>query len=322
MKVRQIHITRFIKAGLLIVTIAFTAFSVNEIHLFQGASDKVFELKSGEISMKVSSDGGRIISFTLGNHEILTQEKEHENFGSTLWIAPQSDWGWPPYKVLDNERYDVEEDGDELKMKSKEDEESGLQIEKTWEIVNGNTVQITYQIKNISDFPKYVGAWEVTRVPCGGVVFFAQGDTTKLPPSKLEIDLKENGINWLSIDKIPKQENQKLFSSASGGWLSYARNDVLFIKQFPDIEISKYSPQQGEVEIYVNKDKSYIELENQGEYTLLQADQSLSYRVKWSLVKLPEYIRVSLGEEELTNYVRQIVSTPKSKERKKSSYEN
>lgn len=48
-------------------------------------SGKIYELKAGKTNMKISAKGGRIISYTYDNEEILTQSSEHENFGSTLW---------------------------------------------------------------------------------------------------------------------------------------------------------------------------------------------------------------------------------------------
>lgn len=131
-------------------------------------SDKTtpeFEVLSGDIVMKISASGGRIISFKYGETEILTQSSEHENFGSTLWTAPQSDWGWPPFAVLDSMEYLVEQKGTVLKMISEPDPKSGFQFEKTFTIASENTIQIEYLIRNISETSKSVGAWEVTRVP-------------------------------------------------------------------------------------------------------------------------------------------------------------
>jgi len=99
-------------------------------------------------------------------------------------------------------------------------------------------------------------------------------------------------------------EHQKLFSTASEGWLAYTFNGLLYIKQFPDTKPENYAPKQGEVEIYVNKEKSYAELENHGEYQFLQPGESLSYKEIWMLIPVPEAIKTEAGSQELCNLVR------------------
>lgn len=270
----------------------------------QKDSKKVFELKAGKTIMRISVNGGRIISYKLGEKEILTQAAEHENFGSTLWTSPQSDWGWPPYDVLDNQEYEVEHKDGLLKMTSKPDYKSGFQMIKIWKVLDKQKIQIDYQIKNISGNPKSIAAWDVSRVPCGGLAFFPDGEMGNVPESKLKVSLKQSGINWISIDKKPKDEHQKLFSTAKEGWLAYALNGLLLVKQFPDTKPENYSPHQGEVEIYVNKEKLYLELENHGSYQLLQPGESLNYKQIWFLIPIPETLKIQAGNQELYGLVR------------------
>jgi len=260
-----------------------------------------FELKAGKTVMKISAAGGRIISYKYDEKEILTQVLEHENYGSTLWTAPQSDWGWPPFAVLDEQEYQVEENNGSLKMTSMPDPKSGFQMMKTWKVTDRQSIEIEYRIKNISEKAKSVGAWIVTRVPCGGMAYFPDGGAGKVPESKLKASLKQDGINWISIDKKPATEHQKLFSTAKEGWLAYILDGILFIKQFPDTKPENYAPKQGEVEIYVNKEKIYTELENHGEYRLLQPGELLVYIENWILMPLPENVSVHPGNQELIN---------------------
>ena len=287
--------------GLLFLLVDFASAKTN---FGDGTTEKIFELKTGNSIMKISANGGRIISYKYGGMEILTQASEHENYGSTLWTAPQSDWGWPPFDVLDNQEYQVEQKSDLLKMTSKPDSKSGFQMIKTWKAIGKQSIQIEYQIKNISGKPKSVGAWDVTRVPCGGLAFFPDGGAGKVPESSLKADLQQNGINWISIDKNPIPDHQKLFSTTKEGWLAYALNGLLFIKQFPDTKPENYSPEQGEVEIYINKEKSYIELENHGAYVTLNPGKSLKYKQNWFLTPIPISIKTEVGNQKLCNLVR------------------
>lgn len=269
-----------------------------------GQKENIFELKAGNSILKISANGGRIISYKYGEKEILTQASEHENFGSTLWTAPQSDWGWPPYAVLDEQEYQVEEKKGVLKMTSLPDPKNGFQMTKTWKVDSNQSIEIEYQIKNISDKPKSAGAWEVTRVPCGGLAFFPDGGEGKVPESSLKAYLQQNGINWISIDNNPIADHQKLFSTAKEGWLTFVLDGLLFVKQFPDTKPENYSPEQGEVEIYINKEKSYIELENHGSYTTLKPGESLSYQENWYLLPVPETIKIVAGNLELRDLVQ------------------
>jgi hypothetical protein len=45
-----------------------------------------------------AAKGGRIVTFSLAGRNILTAAKNSgdNNWGSTLWPSPQSDWNWPP----------------------------------------------------------------------------------------------------------------------------------------------------------------------------------------------------------------------------------
>jgi len=293
--------------------IGCSTFAVDNKAANKDKPNLIFEVKSGKSVMKISANGGRIISFKYDQKEILTQSSEHENFGSTLWTAPQSDWGWPPFEVLDNQKYKVEKVGDILKMTSVPDTKSGFQLEKTWQAADNNSIRIEYLIKNISGEAKSVGPWEVTRVPCGGLAFFPDGGKGKVPESNLNPDLLKDGIKYISINKNPITDHQKLFSTANEGWLAYAFDGLLFIKQFPDIEPQNYSPQQGEVEVYINKEKSYTELENQGAYRLLQPDESIEYIVNWYLIPIPETVKIEVGSQELVRFARKQIIQTKNK---------
>lgn len=296
-----------------IFKLLFFCFSLSYTIQAQSVSKQFFELKTGHYIIKIAFNGGRIISYKYGEKEILTQNSEHENFGSTLWTAPQSDWGWPPFEVLDNQEYKVEKVGDILKMTSMPDSKSGFQFEKTWRAAENNSIRIEYLIKNISGKAKQVGPWEVTRVPCGGLVFFPDGGKGKVPASNLKPDLQKDGIKWVAIDKKPIEDHQKLFSTAKEGWLAYYLNGLLFIKQFPDIQPENYSPQQGEVEIYINKEKSYTELENQGAYRLLQPGETIQYIVNWYLVPISETVKIEVGSQELASFARKQMIQIKNK---------
>ena len=79
-------------------------------------------------------------------------------------------------------------------MTSKPDLESGLQFEKKFIVTDNHSIRIEYLVRNISEQLKKVGAWEVTRVPCGGMAFFPGGGKATIPASTLKTNLSKDSI--------------------------------------------------------------------------------------------------------------------------------
>ena len=89
------------------------------------------------------------------------------------------------------------------------------------------------------------------------------------------------GAAWYKTDEAPK--NRKV--NADGrGWLAYCANGLLLVKKFQDLKPEEPAPNEAEVQVYVNQGKTYIELESQGAYTLLQPGEQLSWTVRWYLL--------------------------------------
>lgn len=251
--------------------------------------------------------GARIVSLKYYGKELLSPYTANEdNFGSTFWTSPQSDWQWPPIPEFDIMPYTMNMDGSEIQYYSKPHKKSGLQVAKFFKINQADSAfNITYIIKNISDEDKSVAPWEVTRRIAGGISFFPAGsDTAVMQKSNLPGVSISNDIVWFDYDSSKIVQDCKLFALAKEGWLANVKDSILFLKKFPDVSTAQVPPGQGEVEIYANKEKQYIELENHGEYTSLFPGDSLTYRVKWIVKTIPAHIDRSVGSEELVNWVR------------------
>ena len=74
------------------------------------------------------------------------------------------------------------------------------------------------------------------------------------------------------------------------GWLAFYDNGMLFVKKFADLTAEEPAPAEGEIQIYVNTGKTFVEIEEQGAYTTLKAGEELSWTVRWYLIPsdLPE----------------------------------
>lgn len=268
-----------------------------------------YEIKVANVVMVVDANcGARIISFRLKNQEVLSSSKVHpENYGSTLWLSPQI-WKWPPFPVLDTQPYHSELKKQTLYLTSEPDSVSGCKISKTISASStDNSFTIRYVITNISKKDKLVAPWEVTRVPSGGISFFPIGTSGGYSKSNLNTE-DLNGICWFRYDPVLVTDHQKLFRNGSEGWLAHVNHGLIFIKQFPDIGINQEAPHETEVELYANKDRTYIELEDQGPYRILAPGKSISWTVKWYLREIPPAVSITVGSESLADFVRKTIT--------------
>jgi hypothetical protein len=250
--------------------------------------------------------GARIVSLKYGDYELLTPESVFpENFGSTLWTAPQSDWGWPPFDTLDNKPYKRISSEKGIHLVSGECLKSGFQMEKHFDVIEADSsILINYSIKNITNLPRSVGPWEVTRVAPGGISFFpADADSAIMERSNLPGVSVSNGIVWFDYDFDKITFHSKLFAMGSGGWQATMNHGLVFIKVFGDRPSSAIAPGQGEIEIYANGEQKYIEVENHGDYRLLQPGESVKYTVRWMVRTVPVELQKTENRVGLVEWV-------------------
>ena len=89
-----------------------------------------------------------------------------------------------------------------------------------------------------------------------------------------------SGVVWYLTDEAA--QNRKV--NADGrGWLGYFANNMVLVKKFQDLKAGEPAPDEAEVQVYVNRGKTYIELESQGAYTQLQPGEQLTWTVRWYL---------------------------------------
>ena len=273
-------------------------------------SEGKYVLTSNDLKVEVDPNtGGRITSFKLGEKDILLQKNiNKENYGSTLWPSPQN-WPWPPSSVLDRMAYASSVHGDTLILISYPDQLTGLKFSKSFSIdERKNALTIQYTITNISSQSLWVGPWEVTRVPSGGISFFPVDSLIKQPLSNLKSTFTKRGVTWFKFNETLLTSDQKLFQGGRLGWLAHINNGLLFVKSFPDIKHNEVAPGQGEVEIFASEFHTYIELENHGTYSFLKPGESLHYPVIWYLQRVNPSIKAALFNDDLVNSVNAMVT--------------
>lgn len=265
-----------------------------------------YSIKFNKLFFEVDARlSGRITSFQLDGHEFLgTKEMHSENFGSTFWPGPQSNWGWPPYPVLDGQPYSASVSGDVLILESENCEQSGFKFFKKFQAdPKHDCIEIEYTIQNISERTIEVDPWEVTRAPSMGLTFFTVGEDSALEKSNLINVINENGMVWYYCDTTLFDKSQKLFIPSTGGWIAHVENEMLFIKVFPDIETGACAQGQAEVEVFAHNEHKYIELETHGEMKTLKPGENLVYPVKWYLKPVPEFVGIQPGNLRLVREV-------------------
>ncbi len=241
------------------------------------------KLTNDELSVIVDLVGGRITSFSNGYYEVLTDTLiDSENYGSTLWIAPQSIWGWPPITTFGKDVYHIaSHTTHQLVINSNNDKHYHYQVNKSFQL-NFDHLEITYVVINTADENQSVAAWEVSRVNKGGW-FFCQA----------------NSFNKKAFDVVPftqigdiityddrQKSGKRLQSLIDGkGWLAYYEKSWIFLKEFDDVAAKYFAPGESDIIVYYDDRSAYIELENQSQYTTLSPGDSLSYRVKWRIIQ-------------------------------------
>lgn len=260
-----------------------------------------YALRLGNLTMDIDSRGGKILSFRYDEKEVLSQSKWPESFGSTFWTSPQKEWNWPPVQEFDKGAYAVEMNDSTLVMTGEVSAKLRYRIRKVFAVdAVKNAVVVTYYIINESDEERKVAPWEVTRVPNGGMLFF-DAPVDSIVPSGLLPFQSEYDVAWCKVDVT--QSNRKINADGKG-WLGYVSDGLLLVKHFPDLPPSQPAPDEAEIQVYINRGKTYMELESQGAYTVLKPGESLEWTVEWFLRP------VSCEEEpsrELLEYVRELL---------------
>lgn len=306
------------KLSLFVTILLITGICLSEVVRSQPVSrDSTYSIKVNNIDMVISAAvGARVISVKLNGNEVLSSKSVHPAFyGSTLWLSPEGKW--KGQGVLDNGGYKVDDynkvnrfNGTDLHLISQKDSLRGFAFEKQFTVSPSDTaIIIRYTITNISKEMQEVAPWEVTRVPAGGLAFFPKGarDTPQSNKMYPLLNISDSmDMIWYPYDSSSLSP-QKLFMNGEG-WVAYVDNRVIFIKSFPVINPKEAAPGEKNVEAYVNRQKTYMELENQGAYTKLEQNGSLNYAVRWYVRKLPDNIKVRVGSPDLINYVHSILN--------------
>ena len=238
-------------------------------------------MTTGHLSATIDTGaGGKILSLKYDDKEVISQSQMPEAFGSTFWTSPQKEWNWPPVQEFDKYPYEIDEDGATLTITSAVAPKLGLRVRKQFSTDERNhALVVRYSIINAGTTARKVAPWEITRVPNEGLIFF-ESPVEGITPAGLMSFTASDGVAWYTTDEA--RENRKVNADGKG-WLAYLNNGLLLLKKFDDLTPDQPAPGEAEIQVYVNRGKTYIELESQGAYTSLAPGESLSWTVRWQL---------------------------------------
>jgi hypothetical protein len=260
-----------------------------------------------------AAKGGRIATFSLAGRNILTAAKnaEDNNWGSTFWPSPQSDWGWPPPAEIDPLPHQASVDGERLVLTSPAAPALGLAVTKEFSVDPVKAfVTVRYGLVNKGSKARKVAPWEITRVAAGGLTFFpvGEGAPSKGPQDLLSLQVS-GGVAWLDYGTVTGTSDLKVFADGSEGWIAHVAGDLLLVKAFAGIAAAEAAPGEAEIEIYTDAGHTYVEVENQGAYASIDPGAAMVWNVRWFLHRLDASLSVRKGSVDLLGFVRALVGS-------------
>jgi Domain of unknown function (DUF4380) len=264
-------------------------------------------VRSGDVSLTVDPGvGGRVVSLSMGGQNWLTgPDADRTNYGSTFWTSPQSDWNWPPPPEIDNLAYAASIDAGAVTLQGAGSPLLGVAVAKAFAPgATGGSVSLRYSIENRAAAQRSFAPWEVTRVRPAGLFFFPTGQSAHSAAGSAPLPTQQvGGVTWYDAATAPPGVNVKYFADGSRGWFAQANGGLLFVKKFPDVPPAAQAPGEAEIELYVNGDGAYVEMETQGAYQAIAPGASLDWSVRWFLVPIPAGVDASLGSPALVAFV-------------------
>ena len=264
-------------AAILMGSMALSAQTINTLE------NGRYSISVGDVTLTVdAARGGKVVSYKYQDQEILSTTRMPNSFGSTFWTSPQKEWNWPPVPEFDTKPFNAEVKDGVLVLTGEKSARFGYRIRKEFSAdKKDNAIVIKYTIINESGETRQVAPWEISRVPNGGVVFFEAKEATPANNMKGLPFTYEYGAAWYVMDE--DRENRKINADGTG-WLAFCDKGLMFVKKFENIKQSDAAPAEAEIQIYANPGKTFVEIEEQGAYTTLNAGESVDWTARWYLV--------------------------------------
>lgn len=286
-------------------------------------------LSTDKLEVRLTPDaGGRILFLGLkGQDNFLKSNPEfgqpagiNENtgfipfFGHEVWFGPQSQWwvhqtvnpkrkeqkaAWPPdpFSSLSSNQL-VENTTQKIVMKSQVSPVNGLEVEKTFMLVEGNPNQIDLLVsaRNLRNEKVSWDIWFNSRSFASTRIFAPVSDDVDVKRWDLQASIPytiDEGL--LNLHRSPIEAGKariqgKVLFQPSEGWFAAFNAKQLLIVQFPWQALEKIHPEQGQLEFYMEhnpKDESrdVLEMEVHSAYQTLMPGDTMQARERWTLIE-------------------------------------
>lgn len=251
--------------------------------------------------------GARIVAFFVGETNLLTgPEVDPNNYGSTFWTSPQSDWSWPPPPEVDHAPYAVlEGEGDVLVCCGTPCPQLGLLVTKRFSLSKSKrSFRVEYEICNQTNDIIKAAPWEISRVRGGTTVFMAGQAFEEPAPIPKPAVVSAEGAQWFGYERAAVQHDQKWFAHSDEGWMAHFSDGCALIKEFEAVPVQKHAPGESMIEVFASGSRDYIEIEQQGPYVKIGPRKSFAWTVTWKGRQVPNALNVKVGQRNVLDWIR------------------
>ena len=247
-----------------------------------------YQLRAGPLTAVVSPDtGGRVTSLRYGGRELLAPRTvDTLTFGATFWISPQ-DWPWPPPAPMDRRPFRAEVRNDTLWLDGPDAPTWGWHVRKALVARPADTtLHLHYWLTNRTDTLRRAAPWVVVRLRKGGRAYFpVVGQAPHFDGGV--VSQQAEGQYEVRVPAGYRGRAQKISADGADGWVAYDRNGLTLTTYAPNVTADRFAPRAGDVEIYVDDDTDYVEMEQQGAYEALPPGGTLHYATWWRVRPSP-----------------------------------
>jgi hypothetical protein len=251
--------------------------------------------RSGVVT-SLAWNGRNILGFESGSFRPATQASWNNGTG----------WPPPPQWVDLPFRPRLLAGGSVLRLEGQVDARRLQPIRQVRFDVSDSSLVHEYIVRNTAtDSARHVAPWEIVRLPEGALQFFPKGQELTGLANTLAPD-REDSIVWVKDDG---SRNQKiLYRDGREGWMAAVVDSILLVKTWNDVPVARIPPGQGEVQVYLQRNPAFGEMECMGPWTRLAPGDSLSWTVRWYLQPVPSNISKAVGSRDLVALARRVVA--------------
>lgn len=271
--------------------------------------------------------GGKVLFFGTKEHELFFQVEKfdyipedinsHEDIselrkslrylppgGYKAWLAPQEEWGWPPYLELEAGFYDsgvaVNREKAQIMMESTICRESGIMINRKVTVEDDLFLSVEEKITNCGTGEKKYGIWGVTQLRKTGIVIVPLGSEKTL--TNLDKNPFDHAVQYIEVDNenyaIVRCEDRRSFKIGthySKGWIAAIFPGEQITGYIKKVEVYGDDAEFGHgcaFEVYNSPVFDYFEVETHAPMRQIFPGESINAGEKWMIHKWDRFAMI------------------------------